>query len=340
MATDHLSKLKKDASALRKGARDPWIARSASPAVNYLFGKAGGMKAGYSMLLYGPPKSGKSLFSFAFAGQLHKEDPEAIILHFDTEFRDNMETWQAAFGIDPDRFISRQTNNPVEIFDYIANDVKAMLEDGTKIKMIIVDSLAMISFPKEANREKTTDFTIGDAASYLGPAMKLILPVIRTYKIATILCQHVRSNMDPNTAKYRPYIIPGGNAIKHSVEYWMLCEKINSKAAKTFDSEIKDGAGNAIQTGHSIRVKMEENSSGPQNRAVEVDLSYERGIVNHGKGVAEIAINMGIIERPNNLSYVYGGKKWQGRDNFDLAIEEDDDMRRMIAAEIREKDLT
>jgi hypothetical protein len=335
-----LSKLRNDAEKLVEGYRENWIAQFPSPGVNYLFGKNQGIQAGYTMLLYGPPKCGKSLLSFAAAGQLHKDDPEAIVMHFDTEYRDNVGHWVNAFGVDEDRFISRQTNDPKQIFDYIANDVKAMLQDGAPIKMIIVDSLAMISFPKETNRESSVNAVIGDAASYLGPAMKMILPTLRQFKIATILCQHVRANMDPNSAKYRPYIIPGGIALKHSIEYWMLVNKIESKDSKKFDSGRKDGSGNEIQTGHSIRAKMEENSLGPQNRSVEVSLSYDKGIVDIHEEVATLAVNMGIIERPNNVSYIYGDKKWQGFNNFAMAIRGDEELQRELIRKVKENDLT
>lgn len=336
-----LAALHKDADKLSTASdAKSWVAQSPSPGINYLFGKTQGMKAGYISIIYGPPKSGKSLFSFAFAGQLHQDDPEAIVLHFDTEYRDNVETWAKVFGIDMDRFISRTTNNPVEIFDYIANDVKAMLQEGAPIKMIIIDSLAMIKYPKEGNKEISTDMVMGDAGSYLSGAMKMIIPVIRDYKVATILCQHVRANMDPNKAKYFPYIIPGGYALKHSVEYWMLAEKINSKDTKTFDSDKKDGSGNPIQTGHAIRVKMEENSLGPQNRSVEVALSYDKGIVNQHYEIAELAKNMGIVERPNNVTYKFKDKQWQGYDNFALAIKADEDLQKELLNQIKQSDLT
>jgi RecA/RadA recombinase len=226
-----LAKLKRDESMLR-GEKADFLFTSPSPGVNYLFGRKGGIKPGYSTLIYGPPKSGKSLFAFAFAGQLHQNDPEAIVMYFDTEYRDNAETWYKPFGIDPDRFISRQTNDPVQIFDYIVNEVKAAIQEGEKIKMIIIDSLAMIRFPKEANKELSTDMVIGDGAAYLTGAMKLIIPTIRQNNIALILCQHVRMNMNPQSAKYHPYVIPGGIALKHSVEYWLYCEKINGKDTK------------------------------------------------------------------------------------------------------------
>lgn len=335
-----LSKLQKDADKLRLGKIDPWVAGFPSPGVNYLFGKKQGMKAGYTSLIYGPPKSGKSLLAFAAAGQLHKDDPEAIVLHFDTEFRDNVDTWAEVFGIDKNRFITRQSNQPTDIFDYIATDVKAMLQEGEKVKMIIIDSLAMIQYPKEANKELSTNMVIGDAGAYLSGAMKMIIPVIRQFKIATILCQHVRANMDPNSAKYRPFIIPGGFALKHSVEYWMLAVKVESKDTKKFDSGRKDGAGNDIQTGHTIRVKMEENSDGPQNRAVEIALSYQRGIVDQNEEIATLAVNMGIVERPNNVTYQFDGKKWQGFNNFALAVKDDEILQRELVAKIKENDLT
>lgn len=334
-----LTKLQNDADKLRIGSREPWTAGFPSPGVNYLFGKAQGMLAGYTALFYGPPKSGKSLLAFAAAGQLHKDDPEAIVLHFDTEYRDNVDTWVKSFGIDEKRFVTKQSNNPLDIFDYIANDVKAMLQEGAPIKMIIIDSLAMIQYPKEANKENSTDFIIGDAGSYLGPAMKMIIPVIRQFKIATILCQHVRANMNPNEAKYRPYIIPGGFALKHCVEYWMLAAKIESKDAKTFDSGRKDGSGNDIQTGHAIRIKMEENSLGPQNRSVEVDLDYQQGLVNQHMEVATLAVNMGIVQM-NGAWVMYGDKKWQGVSNFALFVKADEELQRELIKKIKDNDLT
>jgi RecA/RadA recombinase len=292
------------------------------------------------MLLYGPPKSGKSLLSAAFIGELMQKDPEAIVVHFDTEFRDNLDTWNEAFGIDPERFISRQTNNPEEIFDYIANDLNAMIQEGAPIKMIVIDSLAMIYYPKESRKESTTDFVIGDASAYLPGAMKKILPVVRKNKIALILCQHVRDQMDPMLQRVQRYNIPGGRGLKHSVEAWMLVEKINAKDSKVFDTERKDGAGNAIQSGHAIRVRMEENSLGPQNRAAEVFLDYQKGIVDQHVQVADLAINMGIVERPNNMSYAFDGKKWVGRDSFLEALKQDKNLQTKLVEKIKENDIS
>lgn len=332
-----LSQLKKEAAKVFTPEREDWLATTKSPAINYLFGKKGGVPAGNIMLLYGPAKSGKSLVSFAYAGQLHQEDPEAIVLHFDTEFRDGVNHWEKAFGIDKERFISYKTNTPTEIFDYIAGPVLEMLQKGAKIKMIIIDSLAAIKYPKEANKESSDQFVIGDAGSYLPGAMKMIVPILRKYKILGILCQHVRANMDPNTAKYRPYIIPGGNALRHHTEVWTLVTKVESKTSKTFDENKKDGAGNFIQTEHTIRVKIEESSISPQNRAVEVDLSYSEGFINQHVEIAKLAVNMGVIDMAG--AWVkYEDKKWQGVENFANFVKEDSDFRLELLRKIKEVD--
>ena len=352
--SDIMKKLTKHDGFLKTSTfPEPPALQTSSPGVNYLFGKKAGMKAGSSMLLYGPPKSGKSLLSLAFAGHLHKTDPEAIVLKFDTEFReDSLEHWHQAFGIDKDRLKYYMTNKPEEIFDFIANDVQAVIQEemdkkktqdpsvGNPIKLIIIDSLAGINYPKEANAESTTNHIMGDAAAYLPRGFKAILPVLRKYKISLIACQHIRDNMDANTSKYIRYTIPGGKGIKHFIEYWTLVEKINAKDSKTFDSDKLDGSGNPIQTGHAIRVKMEESSNGPQNRAVEVDLSYSQGLMNPHKEVATLAINMGIIDRPNNMTYVYGGKKWVGYANFEEALKQDPDMQAELIKKIQENDIS
>lgn len=333
-----MSMLKKNATDFNTKKEIPVFSWE-SPGVNYLFGSKGGMRGGYTTMLYGPPKSGKSLLAYAAAGALHKRDPEAHVLHFDTEIRQNADTWAKSFGIDMDRFHSYPTNKANEIFDFIADEVEAALQGGMPIKMIIIDSVAGIMFPKESNRDKSTDMVIGDAAAYLGPAMKMVLSTIRKYDIALILCQHVRQNMDPNMAKYRPYIVPGGVALKHFVEYWVLVTKIENKDSKTFDSVKKDGSGNAIQTGHKIRVKMEENSDGPQSRAIEIDLSYAKGIINQHYEIAELAKNMGAVERPNNTAYVVGDKKYMGFDNFAAAIKADDELREHLLEAIKRSDI-
>ena len=46
------------------------VIQSPSPSLNFTFGNGQGLPRGYSMLLYGPPRGGKSVICNAMAGQM------------------------------------------------------------------------------------------------------------------------------------------------------------------------------------------------------------------------------------------------------------------------------
>ena len=45
------------------------------------------------------------------------------------------------YGIDPRRYICFQVNRPAEVFDRISKDVKALVQDGMKLKLVVIDSI-------------------------------------------------------------------------------------------------------------------------------------------------------------------------------------------------------
>jgi hypothetical protein len=85
---------------------------------------------------------------------------------------------------------------------------------------------------------------------------------------------------------------------------------------------------------------MDENSLGPQNRAVEVHLSYTQGIIDQHIEIAELAVNMGIVENPSQGTYVFEGQKWRGVDNFAEAIRIDESMAEKLLEKIKDVDNT
>ncbi len=105
------------------------VIRSPSPSVNFCFGKGHGIGAGLALALGGPPKGGKTLLTNAFAGQLHKDDPEGLVIKFNTEFRERGQSTpqerQRIWGIDPDRYLVYEVNSPMMIFDRIEKEIAA-----------------------------------------------------------------------------------------------------------------------------------------------------------------------------------------------------------------------
>jgi RecA/RadA recombinase len=320
------------------------VIASPSPSLNWVCGKPGGLPKGFSMIAWGLPKTGKSLISYLFAGNLHQTDPDAIVVRFDTEMRSKAQM-NGNWGIDYDRFIAIDANTGSGIFDVINGEIKDMLEQGAPIKMIIIDSLQGISGPKETNAESTSDHIIGDNAMTLQRGLKAILPIIRKYNIGLILTAHVRANMD--AGMYGPKIkMSGGWYMKHFAEMYLEVSRDNSKDGKVdllgkslTDDTVKDFKDNKEITGHKIYVKMSENSLGVAGRSGEFTIDYIKGLVNTHEEVFQLGINTGVVQRPNNRTYVFEDKQFTSKEAFLTAIRDDSTLSKNIINKVHDRDL-
>jgi hypothetical protein len=320
------------------------VVRSNSPSLNWIFGKGAGIPLGYSAVFYGEPKAGKSLISNLFAGALMQHDKEAMVIKFNTEMR---EEGQMApyWGIDPDRYLAYNVNKPEDIFDRISKDINGMVEDGMPLKMIIVDSLQGIQGVREGSAESVTSHQIGDNALTIQKGLKQILPTLRKHRISFIATSHVRANLD--AGMYGPkQKMAGSWAQKHFFEYFVEVKRDNSKEGKMdaignefLNEEVKDFKGNKERTGHKIYVTMAESSTGVAGRSGEFTLNYTEGLVNIQEEVFNIAKNLGLVEQPNNRTYIVDGKSFSSKADFYNALADDPEMAKAIVEKAYARDM-
>jgi len=267
-----------------------------SPSLNWVAGN-GGITLGKAVCFYGPESGGKSFLAQLLMIQLQKDFPEGICIWFDAEFSFNPE-WFAKLGGDLDRLIVKQTNDPLEIFDYIEKDLQVLLQDGCPVVGMTIDSVKSIRYPKDI-KEKSTKLTMGGGgASYLGSALKGILPVIRRYSITTALVQQVYEEMDEYKKMSNPYLVPDGRALKHFCDYMLEVVRIDTK-----DGRVEQGKniyGGAMQVGHKVRVRGKKNRVGAPFRAAEFTLNYTKGIINTNEEVYNLAKSLQIVKHPVN----------------------------------------
>jgi len=280
-----------------------------SPSFNWAVGN-GGIVEGKAVCFFGPESSGKSLLAQLQLVELQKKHPESIQILVDAEFSFNPD-WFQKLGGDLDRLLVKQTNDPLEIFDWMEKDVLEMLQDGAPINGLMIDSIKSIRYPGDV-KNKTTDITMGGSgAKYLGPALKGLLPIIRQYNITTYLIQQVYEEMDPYKKLNNPWIVPDGRALKHFCDYMLQVERVDSKAGRV--EEGKTIAGGAQQVGHKVRVKGKKNRVGAPYRVAEFTLQYDTGIVNTEEETYELAKSLGVIYhpisentgRPNNMMWAF-----------------------------------
>lgn len=300
------------------------VVATRSPAFNYIFGNGYGLPRGSSMLLYGPPRGGKSVLVNEMIGWLHQSDPTAYAVKFNTEFREKAQLTlkqMKMYGIDPDRYIAFEASSPDKIFDVIEKDIYAEIQGGLNVALIAIDSVNGIQGRQMLNADSVMQQLVGDKARTVGDGLGRIMEAQHKGNFGLVLTSHIRAEMDMQKQmrgqKVRPAV---PYALQHHCEYYVYTEPVMSKEGKTdllgnkLEDESKlDFRDHAEVTGHKVAVKMMDSSDGPKGRVGIFTFDYNKGIINTFEEVFQLGVNTGVIDKPNNLSYAYGDLKWVGK---------------------------
>jgi len=326
------------------------VVRSSSPSLNFAFGNSWGAPDGYSVLVSGPPKGGKTLISNLFIGQLHQDDPEAIAAKFDTEFRTKGQLRADSarnFGVDLDRLLEVESNSASNVFDSIeSGDIREALEDGAKIRFIAIDSVNGIMGRKMENADTVDQHLVGDMAQTLQDGLKRILPIQRKYGFVLFLIAQARAEMDPNKVKYEHKVWkPAVSwAVLHHCEYFLEVAPVRGKDGLTtltgeqmVDDSVADLAGKGEKKGHKIRAVMTDSSMGPKGRSAEFTIDYSRGLINVHEEVALLAVNRRIVDQ-RGAWIQYGDLRWQGVKAFAKDLEGNKPLQAKLLSDLKKKD--
>lgn len=326
-----------------------------SPALNFIFGNGWGLPKGFSMLLFGRPKGGKSLISRSMIGKLHQNDSDAVALVFDTEMR-----WEAqclsdvqqlkAYNIDENRLKVIPTNHPAKIFDRIEKEIPAFIEAGVPIKLIIIDSITGVMGRRAGDQETIMTMQRGDHAATLQDGLKQILGVLRKYNIGLILTTQIRDEQNAQELMKKKTIKAAAAwATKHFAEYAMYVEEIDSQAGrKTLSGEALQDLSLQVfqakktegeQIGHRIRARMVGASMGPKNRKAEFTVIYKEGFVNQHEETFVLGVGSGAIDKPSPRSYVFGDRKWGSSGDVMEALKTEPELCSAILQEVKKRDL-
>ncbi len=315
-----------------------------SPYFNWIFAnKSNGIPKNSSVLFFSEPKAGKSLSIYAIIAEMQKRDPEGIAIYFNTELRGQLQ--HGVFSsLDKDRMFIYDTNDPVEIFDRIENDIKALVQDGMPLRIIAIDSLTNIMGIKRGATDSVANHLMGDQALTLQVGLSKLVPFCKRNGILLIGTSQMRANLDAGS--YGPKEKMAAQwATKHAFEYFVSLKKAGAAEdkvdieGKTFEEEeMKDARGNKLLNGHKVYVKMEASSIGQAGRAGVFTLSYSEGIVNQHEELFWLGKNLGVITTPNNRTYNFEGKSFNGKKECALAIRDNPDLAEAVLAAIKKLD--
>jgi RecA/RadA recombinase len=317
---------------------------SPSPYFNWIAAnKSNGFPKNASILMYGPAKSGKSFSIYSMIIEMQKRDPEGIAIYFNTELRGQLQSINMA-GLDKDRVVIYDTDNPVDIFDRIDKDIKPMVEDGMPLRMIIVDSISNIKGIQRLDADTIEQQLMGDQARTIKTGLSSLIPFCKKSKILFIGTVQMVANIDsgPRAPKLKAGM---SNYTSHAMEYYISLSRAGAAEdkldieGKTFEEDdMKDARGNKLLNGHKVYVKMEASSIGAAGRSGVFTLSYDKGIVNQHEEIFWLAKNTGILKTENNRTYFFGDQKFNGKKEAALAIRDNPELAEQILNQIKDLD--
>lgn len=318
---------------------------SPSPYVNWIFAnKSHGIPKGTGTIFFSEPKSGKSLIIQAYVQELHRRDPEAQAIIFNSEMRGKFQ--KGLFkGIDPERLTIYDTNRPEDIFDRMQNEIYPMIQDGMPLGLVAFDSITQIGGTKSMDSDRSVnDHLIGDKALTIGKGWEKVIPIFKKHCIPYFGVEQMRKNVDAANPHAPKEKMAGVFSTKHAFEYFVSIKRAGSKedkvdlAGNAFeDADIKDARGNKDQTGHKIFFKMEQSSLGTAGRAGVLTLDYKLGIINTHEEIYDLAKNCGVISVSGKTN-TYKHYKFQSKLECAHAIRDDQDLAHQILDDVRKLD--
>ena len=244
----------------------------------------GGVADNKIIALAGESATGKTYFTLGIVAQFLKNNPEGMVLYFDSEQAVTSDMFEGR-GVDAKR-VAVFPVATIEEFKTqcvtIVDKVLEMDESDRKPMMIVLDSLGMLSTEKEVNDsaegKNVRDMTRsqGVKATFRVLTMKLgkaRIPLVMTNHTYDVIGAYVPTKE-----------MGGGSGLKYAASTIVYLSK---KKEKNADGDV---------VGNIIHCKLYKSRLTKENQQVDVQLNYDTGL-NRYYGLTEIALTHGIFKK-------------------------------------------
>jgi RecA/RadA recombinase len=244
----------------------------------------GGVADNKIIALAGESATGKTYFTLGIVAQFLKNNPEGMVLYFDSEQAVTSDMFEGR-GVDAKRVAVFPVATIEEFKTQCVNIVDKILEmdeSDRKPMMIVLDSLGMLSTEKEVNDsaegKNVRDMTRsqGVKATFRVLTMKLgkaRIPLVMTNHTYDVIGAYVPTKE-----------MGGGSGLKYAASTIVYLSK---KKEKNADGDV---------VGNIIHCKLYKSRLTKENQQVDVQLNYDTGL-NRYYGLTEIALNHGIFKK-------------------------------------------
>ena len=183
-------------------------------------------------------------------------------------------------------------------------------ENPTGLGLVVLDSIAFIKPPQEITSEVRKQ-NMSLLARFLPPELRTLTPMLSKTGVTFIAINQVR--LDPGVMYGNPETTPGGRALRHVLSLRLNFSRIAAKDSKIFDD-------NSEIIGHHVRVRVDKNKLAFPGRTAEIALTYTGGIVDKNIEIRDLGAKYGVIQRPNNKTWILDDEKYNGKDAMAEAL--------------------
>ena len=250
----------------------------------------------------GPEHSGKSWICLHTIKTLHKNDKDAWAVYLDVE-KSWDPIWAESIGIDINR-VKVITSLTAEGFW----DLLSRLLDNTMIKIIVLDSLALMAPAAELEEGKDgilkafTTRSVATQAQVNTPAMRVVMNKMKHNSAAIIYINQVRYKIG---GYGNPETTPGGQSIKHA-----LSIDVNVRKGDFYPNKSdREGA-----LGHYINARVVKNKTYKEQQ-ISSFLMMTDGSLNEVASILALAKEVNYLEDSGikkGNTYTINGEKVAG----------------------------
>ena len=238
----------------------------------------GGLAPGLTVLA-GPSKHFKTSFALIMAASYLKQNPDAVMLFYDSEFG-SPEAYFTQFEVDTSRVLHTPITNVEELkFDLIGQLEE--LDRNDKV-IVVIDSIGNLASKKELedaiNEKSVADMSRAKALKGL---FRMTTPYLNMKNIPLIAVNHTYQEI----GLFPKAIVSGGTGIYYSADnIWILGRQQDKQG-----TEIK---------GYHFVINVEKSRYVKEKSKIPISVSWDGG-VQHWGGLLDAALSGNYVSKPS-----------------------------------------